>query len=58
MQLRVAGCVAIVASVRVLNLAVPILYRNAVNKLAEVSDATHPRHGKKDQFTFIEVQRF
>ena len=47
MQLRVAGCVLIVAIVRVLNLAVPVLYRNAINKLAETTNLTHPRPGDK-----------
>ena len=56
MQMRVAACVIIVGLVRVLNLAVPIFYRNAVNKLAEVSDATHPRHGEKSEYTFMDVR--
>jgi ATP-binding cassette subfamily B (MDR/TAP) protein 6 len=57
MQLRVAGCVVIVALVRVLNLAVPLLYRNAVNKLAEVSDLTHPTRGEpKETFSFMNVR--
>lgn len=57
MQLRVAACIVIVALVRVLNIAVPVLYRNAVNKLAEVSDLTHPRGGERPQtFTFLDVR--
>lgn len=57
MQLRVAACVVIVAVVRVLNIAVPVLYRNAVNKLAEVSDLTHPTRQEKPQtFTFMDVR--
>ena len=56
MQLRVAVCVLIVAVVRVLNIAVPVLYRNAVNKLAEVSDLTHPSRKEEPQtFTFMDV---
>ena len=56
MQLRVAACVVIVALVRVLNIAVPVLYRNAVNKLAEVSDLTHPTRREEPQtFTFMDV---
>ena len=57
MQLRVAACVVIVALVRVLNIAVPVLYRNAINKLAEVSDLTHPIRGEKPiAFTFMDVR--
>ena len=57
MQLRVAGCIIIVALVRVLNIAVPVLYRNAINKLAEVSDLTHPSRGEKPEtFTFLDVR--
>lgn len=56
MQLRVAVCIVIVALVRVLNIAVPVLYRNAVNRLAEVSDLTHPRRGEQPvAFTFLDV---
>ena len=56
MQLRVAGCIIVVALVRVLNLAVPVLYRNAVNRLAEVSDLTHPSRGQaKETFSFMDV---
>lgn len=56
MQLRVAICIVIVALVRVLNIAVPVLYRNAVNRLAEVSDLTHPRRGEKPvHFSFLDV---
>lgn len=57
MQLRVAGCIIVVALVRVLNIAVPVLYRNAINKLAEVSDLTHPTRGEKPiTFTFMDVR--
>lgn len=50
MQLRVGGCVLIVAIVRVLNLAVPVLYRNAINKLSEATNLTHPRPGDQPQY--------
>ena len=57
MQLRVVACIVIVALVRLLNLAVPILYKNTVNRLAEVSDLTHPRPGQpKEHFTFMDVR--
>ena len=57
MQLRVLACIVIVALVRLLNLAVPILYKNTVNRLAEVSDLTHPRPGQpKEHFTFMDVR--
>lgn len=46
----------IVAFVRVLNLAVPYFYRNAINKLSEVTNLTHPPPREKpEHFTFMEV---
>ena len=55
-QARALGCVLIVAVMRLLNLAVPILYRDVVNTLADVSSKTHPPPGQPAQhFTFKEV---
>ena len=56
MQARALACVAIVAVLRLLNLAIPILYRDVINTLASASELTHPRDGKAPQtFTFKQV---
>ena len=56
LQLRVVACVIIILAMRVLNLAVPILYKSVVDKLADVSSRTHPNHGEApEHFTFKEV---
>ena len=56
MQLRALACLAIVAVVRMLNLAIPILYRDVINTLASTSDATHPKDGRQPHtFSFKEV---
>lgn len=53
LQLRALACVVIVAFARLLNLAVPILYRDVVNTMADVSARTHPPTGQPVQhFTF------
>lgn len=47
----------IVVIVRVLNLAVPIVYKHLVDRLADVTAATHPRGGDlPETFTFIQVR--
>ncbi|BDA42838.1 ATP-binding cassette sub-family B member 6, mitochondrial [Coccomyxa sp. Obi] len=51
MQLRAGICVLAIAVMRLLNLAVPILYRDVVNTLADASSAAHPRAGDKPEFT-------
>ena len=57
MQLRAIVCVLIVAALRLLNLAVPILYRDVINVLSDVNEATHPRSGEEPQrFTFKQVR--
>ncbi|KAK9792972.1 hypothetical protein WJX73_004493 [Symbiochloris irregularis] len=56
LQVRALGCVVIVAMARLLNLAVPILYRDVVNTMADVSAKTHPPPGQPAQhFTFKQV---
>lgn len=56
LQVRAVGCVLIVAVMRLLNLAVPILYRDVVNTMADVSSKTHPPPGQQPQhFTFKQV---
>lgn len=58
MQLRALACLAIVAVVRLLNLAIPILYRDVINTLAATSDATHPKDGRAPHtFSFKQVGR-
>ena len=58
MQARALGCVVIVAVMRLLNLAVPILYRDVVNTLADVSSKTHPPPGQAPQrFTFKQASQ-
>ena len=57
MQLRAVVCVLIVACLRLLNLAVPILYRDVINRLSQVSNATHPPPGvEPQQFTFKQAR--
>lgn len=57
LQVRAVGCVLIVAVMRLLNLAVPILYRDVVNTMADVSSKTHPPPGQQPQhFTFKQAR--
>ena len=51
MQLRAGVCVLAIAIMRLLNLAVPILYRDVVNTLADASSAAHPRAGETPEST-------
>lgn len=51
MQLRAGVCVLAIAIMRLLNLAVPILYRDVVNTLADASSAAHPRAGESPEST-------
>ncbi|CAL8467522.1 g7060 [Coccomyxa elongata] len=51
MQLRAGVCVLAIAVMRLLNLAVPILYREVVNTLADASSAAHPRAGESPEST-------
>ena len=47
----------IVVIVRVLNLAVPIVYKHLVDRLADVTSATHPRGAEAPEtFTFIQAR--
>ena len=56
LQLRAVLCVIIVGIIRVLNLAVPVLYKHVVDTLSDVSTRTHPSHGEEPQtFTLMEV---
>lgn len=51
LQLRAGVCVLAVASMRLLNLAVPILYRNVVNELSRASNDAHPEHEQQPIYT-------
>lgn len=56
-QLRALACVVIVVIVRVLNLAVPIVYKHVVDKLSDVTSMTHPRGGEQPRtLPFSEVR--
>jgi len=51
LQLRAGVCVLAVALMRLLNLAVPILYRDVVNAMSEASSNAHPRAGETPEQT-------
>lgn len=55
MQLRAGVCLLIVIIVRCLNLAVPIIYKNVVDVLANVSNRIHPSSGLPEKFSFMQV---
>ena len=56
LQLRAFMCIIIILIMRVLNLAVPILYKNVVDVLANTSERTHPRDGSEpEKFQFKQV---
>lgn len=57
LQLRAFACIAIILIMRVLNLAVPILYKKVVDTLAATSEGTHPRPGdEREHFQFWQVR--
>jgi len=56
LQLRAFTCVILILIMRVLNLAVPILYKKVVDTLASTSEGTHPRPGdEKEHYQFWQV---
>ncbi len=56
LQLRAVLCVFIIGVMRMLNLAVPILYKHVVDTMANVSARTHPTGPEAPQtFNFMEV---
>ena len=56
LQLRAFTCIILILIMRVLNLAVPILYKKVVDTLASTSEGTHPRPGEEKQtFDFWQV---
>lgn len=56
LQLRAFLCIILILIMRVLNLAVPILYKNVVDVLADTSERTHPRDGgEPEKFQFKQV---
>lgn len=57
LQLRAFTCVILILIMRVLNLAVPILYKKVVDTLASTSEGTHPRPGdEKEHYQFWQVK--
>lgn len=59
LQLRAILCIVIIAVMRLLNLAVPILYKHVVDTMANVSARTHPTGPEAPQtFNFIQVSSF
>ena len=57
LQLRACLCVLLLAVMRLLNLAVPILYRNMVNKLSDAAIAASSGSPAGWQPTFWNVSR-
>ena len=58
LQLRAFTCIVLILIMRVLNLAVPILYKKVVDTLASTSEGTHPRPGEeREYFQFWQVRR-
>ncbi|KAL3160766.1 hypothetical protein ABBQ38_009179 [Trebouxia sp. C0009 RCD-2024] len=56
LQLRAFACILLILIMRVLNLAVPILYKKVVDTLASTSEGTHPRPGEeREYFQFWQV---
>ncbi|KAL4420506.1 hypothetical protein ABPG75_010162 [Micractinium tetrahymenae] len=55
LQLRASVCVGLVVVMRLLNLAVPILYKKVVDEFAYASASTHPQEGEPRTFPFYEV---
>ena len=53
--MRAVLCVLLILVMRVLNLAVPILYKELVDLFADVTNKTHPATGKPQHFTFKHV---
>ena len=53
MQMRAVLCVLLILVMRVLNLAVPILYKELVDLFADVTNKTHRK--EPQQFTFKHV---
>ncbi len=59
LQLRAFTCVILILIMRVLNLAVPILYKKVVDTLASTSEGTHPRPGdEKEHYQFWQVNPY
>ena len=50
LQLRAFSCIFLILIMRVLNLAVPILYKKVVDTLASTSEGTHPRPGEEREY--------
>lgn len=55
LQVRAWICVGLIVVLRLLNLAVPILYKKVVDEFAYASAVTHPQEGEARTFPFKEV---
>ena len=55
-QVRAWVCVVLVVVMRLLNLAVPILYKKVVDEFAYATAHTHPTAGPPRTFGFKEVR--
>ena len=56
LQLRAFTCILLILIMRVLNLAVPLLYKKVVDTLASTSEGTHPRPGEaREHYQFWQV---
>ncbi len=55
-QLRAVACAVIVVIVRVLNIAVPLVYKRVVDTLSDATAGTHAEHGETPQtYSFKQV---
>ena len=55
-QLRAVACAVIVVIVRVLNIAVPLVYKRVVDTLSDATAGTHAEHGETPQtYSFRQV---
>ena len=56
-QLRAVACAVIVVIVRVLNIAVPLVYKRVVDTLSDATAGTHAEHGETPQtYSFKQVR--
>ncbi|KAI3430799.1 hypothetical protein D9Q98_009211 [Chlorella vulgaris] len=55
LQVRAWVCVVLIVIMRLLNLAVPILYKKVVDIFAYASNMTHPSSGPPQTFAFTEI---
>lgn len=57
-QARAAACLVIIALVRLLNLAVPIVYKRVIDDMSSATNSNHPPGGgTPHQLKFMQVRR-